>query len=117
MILFIVILAAAFLAQLFLPWWVIIPICLAASFWRAKSAWKSFLIPLASIFLLWAATASYLSIQNDHILAGRVAQMFGLPISDAAWIWMVLLTAIPGAITAGFSGLSGFFLRKIVANN
>lgn len=117
MILFIVILLGAFIAQIFLPWWVIIPICLAASFWRAHSPFASFLIPLCSIFILWSLTASYLSVQNDHILANRIAQMFNLPVNAGTWVIMALLSALPGAITAGFSGMSGFFLRRIVANN
>lgn len=117
MILFIVVIIAAFIGQLFLPWWVIIPICLAASYWRAKSPLLAFLIPFAGIFVLWSFSAAYLSIQNDHILANRMAQMFNLPVNSGTWILMAVLSALPGAITAGFSGLSGLFLRKIVANN
>ena len=117
MILFVVILVGALIGQIFLPWWVIIPVCLAACFWRAKSPLSSFLIPFLSIFVLWSLTATYLSIQNDHLLANRIAQMFELPVHAGTWMLMAVLSALPGAITAGFSGLSGYFLGKIVVNN
>jgi|SRR5690606_15627241 len=116
MIFFFVILLGAFVGQIFLPWWVIIPVCLAASFWRARAPFPSFLIPFLSIFSLWLLTASYLSIQNDHLLANRIAQMFNLPVHAGTWLLMAGLSALPGAITAGFSGLSGFFLRKMFVN-
>lgn len=113
MILFIAILVGALIGQTFLPWWVIVPVALAASFWKGKSPLSSFLIAFFAIFMLWSLSASYLSIQNDHLLANRIGQMFGLPLNAVTWIWMAIVSALPGAVTAGFAGLSGYFLRRI----
>lgn len=117
MILFLLIIIASLAAQLFLPWWVIIPIVLLCCFIKAKTEVSAFVISFVSVFVLWLIISVFLSYQNNHILAIRVAQMFGLGESSYNWLILAIIAPIPGAIIAGFSGVSGFLLRKIISNN
>jgi len=117
MILFILIIVIAFITQLFLPWWIIVPVVLLCCWAKAKTASSAFIISFMSIFLLWLVMSLFLSFPNDHILANRVGLMLGLPEASYNWAVVALIATLPGALTAGFSGVSGFFLRKILSNN
>jgi len=117
MILFLLIILVAFITQLFLPWWIIVPVVLLCCLAKAKTATSAFMISFLGIFFLWLAMSLFLSFPNDHILANRVGQMLGLHEASYNWILVALIATIPGALVAGFSGLSGFFLRKIISNN
>jgi hypothetical protein len=59
----------------------------------------------------------YYSVENDHILSKRIAELFGLGDSSFRWFWIVLLSPIPGAITAGFAGASGFLTKQFLFKN
>jgi len=117
MILFLLIIIIAFLAQLIFPWWIIIPITLLCCYIRAKTARSAFILSFLSIFTLWIIMSVFLSFQNEHLLANRVGEMLGLSPSSYNWIVVGLIATLPGALTAAFSGVSGFFLRKIIGNN
>src|SRR5690606_381469 len=117
MVLFLLIFILALIGQLFLPWWVVVPIAMLCCMWRAQTARSAFIISFLSIFTLWLITSLILSIPNNHLLANRVGQMLGLPDSPYNWLPVALIATLPGALTAGFSGLGGFFSRKILGNN
>jgi len=70
-----------------------------------------------AIFILWLLMSLFLSFQNEHILANRVGEMLGLKPASYNWLLVALISALPGAITAGFAGASGFLLRKVFSNN
>ncbi len=117
MILFLLILILSFLAGLLFPWWVLIPIVFFMCNWRSKSFKSAFLISFLSVFLLWAVLSFYYSVANNHILAKRVAELFGLGNSSISWLWMILLSPLPGAITAGFAGISGYLTKQLLIKN
>lgn len=107
---FIVIVLASFLLQLVLPWYVIIPVCFICCGLIGKTPKKSIWEPFFAIFLLWGGMAFYESYLNAHLLAGRVAQMFGLQ----SW-WLILwLTTVLGGFTAAISGICGYQFRKAI---
>jgi hypothetical protein len=107
---FIVILIASFLLQLVLPWWIIVIISFATCGLIGKTGKLSLWSPFFAILLLWTGMALFKTLPNHNLLAGRVAEMFGLQ----AW-WMVLvLSVLLGAFAAAISGYCGYHFRKAV---
>jgi hypothetical protein len=117
MLLFLLIFIISFIVQLFLPWWIIIPIVFACCGIKASSGKSAFLISFLAIFTLWLGMSLFFSFKNDHILASRVGVMLGLNPASYNWIMVALISTLPGAITAGFAGISGYLLKKIFSNN
>jgi hypothetical protein len=117
MILFLLILILTFLAGLIFPWWILIPIVFLLCCWLSKSLKSAFLISFFAVFLLWLALNFYYSIANNHILTKRVAELFGLGSSPINWLWVALLSPLPGAITAGFAGASGYLTKQLFIKN
>jgi len=107
---FIVILLAAFFLQMVLPWWVIIVISFAACGLVGKTGRIAFWSPFLAIFLLWTGMALYKSMPNQHILAERVAGMFGL----GQWWLVLIVSSFIGGLVAAISGYCGYRFRKAV---
>ena len=105
---FLVILILSFVLQTFFPWWAIIVISFATCGIIGKTGKISFWQPLFAIVILWTGMALYKSLPNNHLLAGRVAEMFGLKV----WPAIVAVTAIMGGLTAAISGYCGYHFRK-----
>ena len=105
---FIVILILAFIGQTFFPWWTIIVISFATCGIIGKTGKIAFWQPFLAIAILWTAMALYQSIPNHHLLAGRIAEMFGLKV----WPAILATTAILGGLTAAISGYCGYHFRK-----
>ncbi|MFA5243962.1 MAG: hypothetical protein WC380_01555 [Pedobacter sp.] len=98
--------------QFFLPWWIIAPIAFIVSAWKSYSGWNAFRTSFIAIFILWIAMGLIHSLPNNHILANRVGAMLNLPESPINWIYILLITGIVGGLSAGFSGLAGFYFRE-----
>lgn len=105
---FIVVLLLSFALQFFLPWWIIIVISFATCGLIGKTGKIAFWQPFLAIVVLWCGLAFYKSVPNDHLLAGRVAEMFGLKI----WPAILAVTLIIGGLAAGISGFCGHHFRK-----
>ena len=113
MVLFILILINSFIFGLFLPWWCVIPVAFIHCLQFAKSLKFAFWISFSSVFILWLIVSFYHSAGNNHLLSGRIADLFGLGGSSLGWLWMVLLSPLPGAITASFAGASGYLAKQL----
>lgn len=111
MLLFLLILGFAFVAQLFLPWWVITPLCFALAAWRGLSGGRSFVAGFLGVGLGWLLLASWLSLRNEGLLAHRVAQL--LPLGGQGWL-LVIVTAVIGGLVGGLAALAGAWLRQAV---
>ncbi|WP_345232269.1 hypothetical protein [Olivibacter ginsenosidimutans] len=109
---FITLLISLFLAQWFLPWWIIVPISLLVSFFFDKKPLSSFFICFAAVCALWITYSFYQSTANHHLLANRIGVLFGLGKHAYNWLWMVLASGLLGGLIAGFAGLSGQYIRK-----
>jgi O-antigen ligase len=110
---FLVVIIASFLLQLFLPWWVVVVICFATCGLIGKTGKIAFWQPFFAIVLLWIGMALYQSIPNNHVLATRVAVMLGLKL----WPLVLAVMALLGGITAGISGYCGYQFRKAMINS
>lgn len=101
------------LAQYFVPWWgvvALVPFAVAA--WRARSAGGAFGAGFLSIALLWAVAAGWQSQANDHLLAGRMAQV--LPLGGST-VLLLVVTALLGGLVGGTAAWAGYLGRRAVA--
>ncbi len=99
------------LLQLLTPfWWWIILVPLVWGVLLAKTGWQAFRTGMLSAGLLWLAWSLYLMFSGSDIIAQRIAIMIGV---NSSWL-LVLMTALIAALTAGFSGSTGYFLRAVL---
>ena len=110
--LILIIIVSCFIAQSFLPWWIIAPICFIASFFLSTSKKQAFGSGFAGIFLLWLIKILSLSIPNEHLLANKVGQVFMLPASETNWVILVFVSSLIGGVVGGLSCLTGNSFRK-----
>lgn len=104
----ILILLLSFIAGLYLPWWSIAIVAFLVSLLIPQSIGKSFLAGFLGIFLLWGLLALWIDIKNESVLSGKIAQLF--PIGGSS-VLLILITALVGALVAGFAAMSGGSLR------
>lgn len=109
---FIVIIILSFLLQLILPWWIIVVISFATCGLIGKTGKISLWSPFFAILVLWAVMALFKSIPNNHILASRIAEMFGVK----SWILVLVLSSVLGGFCAAVSGYCGYHFRKAILN-
>lgn len=107
---FLIILIAAFILQLLLPWWIIVLISFLTCAILGKTGKISLWSPFFAILLLWTGMALFKSIPNNHLMAGRVAEMFGVN----SWWLILIITSLLGAFVAGLSGFCGYHFRKAI---
>ncbi|SHK07185.1 hypothetical protein [Hymenobacter psychrotolerans] len=98
--------------QIFLPWWVITPLCLVLAFTWPVRGGRAFLAGFLGIGLGWLVLASWLNVRNEGLLAHRVAQL--LPLGGHGWL-LVLLTALVGGLVGGLAALAGAWGRVAVS--
>lgn len=114
--LLLLIIIVCLILQFFLPWWVIGLAAFLLAAWKAKSTLQAFSSGFFALFILWTGMCLIHSIPNQHLLAGRVGQMLGLPDQSFTWTIVLLITSILGGLAAGFSALAGFLCRKLLVN-
>jgi hypothetical protein len=99
----------SFAAGFYLDWWsVALASFIVASLIQQKPG-KAYLSGFLGVFLLWAGLAGWIDVQNQGILANKMAEIF--PLGGSVFL-LILVTAIVGAIVAGFGALTGSYLRK-----
>jgi hypothetical protein len=112
LMLILIIIVSCFIAQSFLPWWIIAPICLIVSFFLSSSKKQAFWTGFAGIFILWLVKILSLSLPNEHLLANKVGQVFMLPASDTNWVVLIFVSSLIGGVVGGLSSLTGYSFRK-----
>ena len=110
---FLVVIIAAFLLQTILPWWIIGPICLIASFFVSSSKKQAFWSGFAGVFILWLVKILSLSLPNEHLLANKVGQVFMLYESNYNWIILLIVSSVIGGMVGGLSCLTGNSFKKL----
>ena len=76
---------------------------------RQKAGW-AFLSAFGAIYFLWGGIALYLHIQNKGVLTQKMAHIF--PLDGNAGL-LIMITALVGALVAGFAAMSAALLRGI----
>jgi hypothetical protein len=101
----------AYLMGMFIPWWgIVIAAFLGGVFIRQKPLY-SFLSGFLALLLLWGGMSLWISIQNEHILAGRMAPILFKKDSP---LLLVGVTAVVGALMGGLGALTGRLTRNII---
>lgn len=106
--LFLLVFVLSSLAQFFLPWWVVLPLCLGLAAWRGGSAGAAFGAGLLGVGLSWWLPAAWLNLHGAGLLAGRVATL--LPLGGNPWL-LVLLSGLLAGLVGGLAALAGAWVR------
>lgn len=104
----ILIAALSLIATWYLPWWSLAIIAFVVCCIMQQSPGRSFLAAFLAIFLLWLVYGWWEDNANDHILAGRMAGVFGLPNHTL----FLVAAALAGGVVAGIAGWAGGFVRR-----
>ena len=96
-------------ACLYLPWWTIAIVAFIVAATIPQKPLKSFFTGFISLLLLWGTFAWILSSNNNHLLAHKMAVLI---LKMDSPISLIAVTAVIGALVAGFGALAGSFVRK-----
>ena len=99
----------SFIGGLYLPWWSIAIAAFVSVLLIPLAGGRAFLAGFSGVFLLWFLLALLIDVKNQHILSGKIAQIFPLGGSSFA---IILVTAFICALVGGLGALSGSYLRK-----
>ena len=110
--LLLLIIVSCLVLQLFLPWWIIGPVAFAFAAWKSTGASHAFKSGFLAVLLLWSCIALLKTIPNENLLAGKIAKMLMLPDLQFSWLIVLLISALVGALAAGFAALAGYFFRN-----
>ena len=99
----------SFSACLFFPWWSISIVCFAVSLLIPQKHWIAFVTGFLALFLLWFGLSFWISFKNSHILALKISHLI---LNQASPFYLVLLTALIGAVVGAFASLTGSLLRN-----
>jgi len=92
-----------------LPWWAVAAISFALSVYAGTRPRQAFWSGFGAIFIVWVIIALFKSIPNNHMLAKRVAELFGLP----NWLLLLFVTALIGGLVGGVAALAGFYVKRV----
>ena len=103
--------AGAALAEYFLPWWTLAVVAFLVASFIVMHPGKAFLAGFLAIALLWAGWALWWDVPNQHILSGRMARLFQLPVPAL----FLVVTALVGGLLGGLAAWSGALVRRAFA--
>ena len=98
------------ISEYFFPWWTVAIVAFVATAVAGLSSGRAFLAGFLGVMLLWLTISLIIDFRNDHILSGRMAELFQLPHSAI----FILLSAVVGGLVGGLAGWSGAVVRKNV---
>lgn len=102
---FFAILVAAFIAQLFLPWYSLAVVALAMGYFFKSNA--NFLAGFLAIAVLWFLKAWWADAHTVSDLSTRVATILMVK----SKLILMLVTALIGGLVGGFATLTGALLK------
>lgn len=97
-------------ACLYFPWWSIALVAFVIAAAIPQKPFKAFAAGFIALFFLWGGLALFISSNNNYLLAHKVSLII-LKTDNPAYL--ILATALIGALVAGFAALSGSLLRKL----
>jgi hypothetical protein len=99
----------AFIGGLWFAWWSIAVAAFIIALLVHQKAGKAFLSGFIGVFFLWGVLALWIDIKNDSVLSKKIAEV--LPLGGSSFL-LILVTAVIGALVAGFGAMSGSYLRS-----
>lgn len=100
----------SFLACLYLPWWTIAIAAFVIAVMIPQKPHRAFITGFLALFLLWGSLAFLISRANEHFLAKKISLVI---LKTDSHFLLIFITAMIGALVAGFGALSGSYLRKV----
>ncbi len=97
-------------ACLYFPWWSIALVAFVIAAAIPQKPFKAFAAGFIALFFLWGGLVLFISSNNNYLLAHKVSLII-LKTDNPAYL--ILATALIGALVAGFAALSGSLLRKL----
>ncbi|GAA5023200.1 hypothetical protein GCM10011506_05870 [Marivirga lumbricoides] len=105
----IIIAVVAHFALLYFPWWSIAVCGFFAGALFSGSNTSSFFSGFLGIGFLWLIQAFIIHQSSEGLLSDKIAALFTL----SNGVYMIIITALIGALVGGFSTLSGLRFRKL----
>ncbi len=103
----------AFALGLYLDWWSIAIAAFVVALCIPLRPGFSFLAGFLALLLLWGGYSIFLNQRNAGILATKIASV--LPMQGNVTL-LIFVTALLGALVAGFAALSAGYLRQQLFN-
>jgi hypothetical protein len=98
---------------LFLPWWSVALAGFLTGVLIDQKRVVAFFSAFLGSFMVWSLLSLIISINNNHILAGKISMIV---LKNNSPVLLVLVTGLIGGVTAGFSALSGRSISIIFRN-
>lgn len=98
----------SFCASLYFPWWTIAIAAFLVAALIPQTPLVSFVTGFIALFLLWGVICFWISTKNNDILAHRVSLLIFK--TDNPFL-LILVTALIGALVAGFASLTASYIR------
>lgn len=102
-----------FSTGLFFPWWSMAVVSFLIAIFIPMKPWRYLLAGFFSACLFWGGMTYWISMKNDHILAHRISQLI---IQEDNPTYLIMLTALMGAMVGGVSCWSGSLVRQLWTN-
>lgn len=99
----------SFAACLYLPWWSVAVVAFLVTAFIPLKPLAAFLAGFTAVFVLWLSLTAWISSANEHVLAHKVSILI-LKMDNVGVL--IFVTALIGALVAGFGALTGSFIRK-----
>ncbi|MCS6821521.1 MAG: hypothetical protein NZ551_06600 [Microscillaceae bacterium] len=110
MLFFLLVAISLAVSQYFLnDWWLAMAVPAVWALLLSSNGWRAFFGGFFAVALVWLAYAFLLNLQNEGLLAGKMAKLFSLPNSE----YMLLVTSILGGLVGAFGALFGFSIRSL----
>lgn len=97
-------------ACFYLPWWSIAIAAFIVAILIPQRPGRAFLTGFLALLLLWAGLCLWIDMRNEHLLSKKIAFLLSL---GGSYILVIILSALIGALVAGFGAMSGSTLRRI----
>ncbi len=101
----------SFCACLYFPWWSIAVVAFLVAAFIPQTPVVSFFAGFTALFLLWGIMCFWISSNNDNILAHRVSMLI---LQSSNSFLLLLITALIGALIAGFAALTAAYIRPAI---
>jgi len=104
----VLIILLSFCACLYFPWWSIAIVAFLVAALIPQTPLVSFFSGFIALFILWGILTFWISTNNHHILAHRVSLLI-FKIDNP--FFLIIISALIGALVAGFASLTASYIR------
>lgn len=96
-------------AQLFMPFWIVVVVAAVVSLFTAENAASGFASGFSAIGTLWLITILYLDFSTFSVLTNKMVELFTLPSKGH----LIVATVSMGSLLGGMGAMTGALLRQL----